>query len=142
MSNVKKNNPLKQARLGRSSIKKHKVVSVRMAAELVATIKQALEDNGLGIRKRSAWISDAIGLLDSEFSTIDIQDKILFLNQAQSIKGEGSALPITLSDDACLRLSQMRLFCEQHAPEIKDSQSRIIHLAITLKLVRLNIKLA
>ncbi len=138
---MKKINPLKQARLSQSSIKKRKVVSVRMAEELVNTIKEALNKGGLGIRKRSAWISDAICLLDKEFNAIDQDDKILFLKQAQSINGEGSSLPITLSDNASEKLGQIRGFCEKHTPEIKDAQSRIIHLAITLKLVKSKIKL-
>lgn len=132
---------LKQARLNKSSLNERKIVSVRMADYILESIKEALVIEGLSARKRSAWISSAIQLLENELNAIDDNDKTLFIRQAQSITGEGKAVPITLSDEANHVLRVLRDFCEQHAPEVNDAQSRMIHLAITLKLLKVGVKL-
>lgn len=142
MSSTKRASALKSVRLATGTQTGKKIVSVRMAESVIQSIKMAMEQEGLGSRKRSQWVSTAIKMLENEFSLISFEDQCLFIRQSQSISGQGSSVPITL-DHPTFALLQARLrFCAKNTPEVQDAQSRMLHLAITLYLVRRGIKLA
>lgn len=132
---------LKRARLASTHTNQKRVVSVRMSKTLLLHIKEVMQQEGLGPRKRSYWISDALIMLEQEFEKISFDDQCLFIRQAQSVSGQGAAVPVTINNHADKLFTQRLAFCAENIADIGDAQSRLIHLAITLKLVKLGVYL-
>ncbi len=111
-------------------------LSVRLGDDIDAALNAALQEAGLGPRKRSAWVTEALKKLLALGVDQILADNILTGRAlgASSDGGETRVRTFVLDDDLYLALVDMVARIRQRDPFLPSPQSALIRAAILERL--------
>jgi hypothetical protein len=113
-----------------------KRTSTRMTADMVVRISEGMHKGGYSTRQRSKWISESLERLGEELKKENKEDRDYFIKMAQPVTLTGNITPISLSVNAAAVLDQWVKYLQDYALDESDAQTRLIHLGISIRLMK------
>ena len=105
--------------------------------KILELIKLSMSENGYGQRQRSKWISESISQLEECMSGCDNDERLETLSRASTLSENGGHITIVLNPESVAFLDKCKLFmADREAGFEINAQSRMIHFAITFRLIR------
>jgi hypothetical protein len=105
--------------------------------EILELIKLAMAEKGYGQRQRSKWINEAIQAFQSEFEVCDSAEQVETLSHAAILSENGGHITVVLRPESVEFIEGCRGLMSTISEDFDiNAQSRLIHFAITFRLIR------
>lgn len=100
-------------------------------------IKTSMTENGYGQRQRSKWINEAIHTFKVELEGCEPNEQAETLSRAAILSENGGHITVVLKPESVAFIEWCRAFMTSFDNEFDiNAQSRLIHFAITFRLMR------
>jgi hypothetical protein len=101
------------------------------------TIGESMKENNYSVRKRSLWINEAILMLKEELANTSAKEEALYLSQSSVFSEKGKHVNVTLEKDSLEFIERCKNIMKHDLYSLRNNAvSRVIHLAITYRLVQ------
>lgn len=105
--------------------------------EILELIKRSMADGGYGQRHRSRWINEAIHSFRVELERCNSAEQVETLSHAAILSENGGHITVVLRPESVAFIEWCRKFLLSLGGEFEiNAQSRLIHFAITFRLMR------
>jgi hypothetical protein len=105
--------------------------------EIIRLIQVSMMEKGYGQRQRSKWINEAIQHLKVELDGCEPSEKAETLSRAAILSDNGDHITVVLKPESVSFVENCKEFMTSFEKEFDvNAQSRLIHFAITFRLIR------
>lgn len=111
--------------------------STRLDRGVLEKIGVSMDACGYGSRQRSKWINEALEQYARAYRECPDDEKVLALRRSTALSENGEYINVVLRQEALDFIEGCRSFMALQGDDFEEgSQSRVIHLAITLRLIQ------
>ena len=104
---------------------------------ILELIKTSMAEKGYGQRQRSKWINEAIHTFKVELDGCERNEQAETLSRASILSENGGHITVVLKPESVAFIEKCREFMTSFDSEFEiNAQSRLIHFAITFRLMR------
>lgn len=100
-------------------------------------IKTSMGNQDYGPRQRSKWVNEALVKLSKNLNECDDSERAVTLSRAAIMSENGAHITVVLKPESVSFIEDCKKFMASREADFeKNAQSRLIHFAVTFRLMR------